>query len=74
MTLEGSTFCFTGKMKWTRKKLEQFVWSHGGSVSHKVTRSTDYLVEGTHDCASKKVSDARRLGVKVITAAEFFAA
>lgn len=74
MIFDGNTFCFTGKMKWTRKKLEQFVWSRGGSVSHKVTKSTDYLVEGSHDHASKKVSDARRLGVKVITAAEFFAA
>lgn len=74
MTLEGSTFCFTGKMKWTRKKLEQFVWAHGGSVSHKVTGSTDYLVTNSLDHESKKVADARRIGVKVITAAEFFAA
>lgn len=74
MTFEGSTFCFTGKMKWSRKKIEQFVWSHGGNVSHKVTGSTDYLVTKSLDHESKKVADARRLGVKVITAAEFFAA
>ena len=74
MRCAGKTFCFTGKMKWTRAKVESHVRSMGGKVSHKVTKSTDYLVTESRTHRSAKVADARRLGVKVVTAAEFFAA
>lgn len=74
MTFEGKTFCFTGAMKWTRRKIEGFTRSRGGYVSHKVTRSTDYLVTASPSHRSAKVAAARHLGVKIVTAAEFFAA
>ena len=69
--ISGKSLCFTGSMKQSRKEIERMARSHGASVSHKVTKSTDYLVSAGGD--SSKLSQAWELGVEVISFEQFMA-
>jgi DNA ligase (NAD+) len=55
--------------KYTRDEIETLVTQHGGRATSSVSKSTDYLVAG--EKAGSKLDKANKLGVEVLTEAEF---
>ncbi len=68
--LHGQSFVFTGTLeKMTRPEAQALVRKFGGEVSSSVSKKTDYVVVGNE--AGSKVKEAKKLGVKILTEAEF---
>ena len=68
--LAGLRFVVTGRMQsFSRSDIEGRIKALGGAVAGSVTGKTDYLVAG--EDAGSKLTDAERLGVKVIGEEEF---
>jgi DNA ligase (NAD+) len=68
--LADTTFVVTGTLKnYSREKIEEKIRLLGGRVSSSVSRNTDYLLLG--ESPGSKLEDARKLGVKIISEAEF---
>ncbi len=68
-TLEGLTFVLTGTLPTMgRSEASALIKSHGGKVSGSVSKKTSYVVAG--EAAGSKLTDAERLGVKIIDEAE----
>jgi len=69
-SLAGKAFVVTGTLeKYSRKEIEQLIVQHGGRVASSVSKSTDYLVAG--DKAGSKLDKATKLGVSVLSEADF---
>jgi DNA ligase (NAD+) len=60
-SLEGLTFVITGTHQMSRKEITSLIEKHGGRVTGRVSRTTDYLVAG--DSPGSKLDKARELGV-----------
>jgi DNA ligase (NAD+) len=70
--LAGQTFVFTGELEtMTREEAEEKVKAMGGKASGSVSAKTAYVVAGAK--AGSKLRKAQKLGVKVLTEAEFHA-
>ncbi|MBN3033776.1 MAG: NAD-dependent DNA ligase LigA [Candidatus Saganbacteria bacterium] len=68
--LKGKTFVFTGGLEhYTRPAAEELVRQLGGSSSGSVSKKTSYVVAGTDP--GSKYDKAKKLGVEVLTEAEF---
>jgi DNA ligase (NAD+) len=68
--LSGKTLVVTGTLgKYTREEIESLIERHGGRAASSVSKSTDYLVAG--EKAGSKLAKANKLGVAVISEAEF---
>jgi DNA ligase (NAD+) len=68
--LAGAQIVFTGTLgRWTRSEAEALATSAGAATSDSVSKKTTYLVAG--ESPGSKLDKARRLGVKVLTEAEF---
>lgn len=68
--LTGKTVVLTGTLTTiSRDEAKDMIRQVGGSVSGSVSKKTDYVVMG--EKAGSKADDARTLGVKIITEAEF---
>lgn len=68
--LQGKVFVFTGTLPGlTRAHAAKQVQAAGGVVRDSVSGKTDYVVAG--EGAGAKLADARRLGVTVLSPAEF---
>lgn len=68
--LAGAQIVFTGTLaRWTRSQAEALARSAGGVAGDSVTKKTTYLVAG--ESPGSKLEKARKLGVKVLTEAEF---
>ena len=68
--LEGKSFVFTGGLEaLTRDDAKRRVEERGGRVVSTVSKKTDYVVAGEQ--AGSKLEDARRLGVRTLSEAEF---
>ena len=68
--LAGKTLVVTGTLqKYKRDEIEELIARHGGRASSSVSKSTDYLVAG--EKAGSKLDQAKKLGVKVLSEAEF---
>jgi len=64
-TLAGKTLVLTGTLPtMTRDQAKDLILSHGGKVAGSVSKKTDYVVAGSE--AGSKLSEAERLGVKVL--------
>ncbi len=69
-SLEGIVFVFTGTLENTnRSAAQKLVESLGGRASSSVSKNTNYVVAGPE--AGSKLDKAKKLGIKVITEAEF---
>jgi DNA ligase (NAD+) len=70
LPLAGKTFVVTGTLeKFGRDEIEELIAQLGGHASSSISKKTDYLVAG--EKAGSKLEKAQKLGVKVITEAEF---
>lgn len=67
--LRGKTVVFTGTMSMKRADAKDVVEQMGGKVSGSVSRKTDYVVAG--EDAGSKLEKAEKLGIRVLTEAEF---
>lgn len=66
----GLSFVFTGKLEYfNRDSARVLVESLGGASANSISKKTDYLVAGPG--AGSKIEKANRLGVKILTEAEF---
>ncbi|MFA6316887.1 MAG: NAD-dependent DNA ligase LigA [Elusimicrobiota bacterium] len=72
MPLSNKTFVFTGELSgMTRSEAEAKVKELGGKASGSVSAKTSYVVAG--EAAGSKLEKARKLGVPVLTQADFLA-
>jgi DNA ligase (NAD+) len=68
--LSGKTLVVTGTLeKYSREEIERLIEQHGGRASSSVSKSTDYLIAG--EKAGSKLDKARKLGVPILSEAEF---
>lgn len=68
--LTGKTLVVTGTLEhYERKEIETLIKRLGGKATGSVSKKTDYLVAG--EKAGSKLEKARKLGVEVLTEAEF---
>jgi len=63
--LAGMTFVVTGTLAgFSREGVKEFIESHGGKVTDRVSRNTSYLMLG--EAPGSKLEKAKALGVKII--------
>jgi DNA ligase (NAD+) len=68
--LSGKTIVVTGTLeKYKREEIEALIEQYGGRATSSVSKSTDLLVAG--EKAGSKLEKANKLGVRVISEAEF---
>lgn len=68
--LQGKSFVFTGTLeKLSRSEAQELVRKMGGVVASSVSKNTDFVVLG--ESAGSKAKQAKDLGVKVLSEAEF---
>lgn len=68
--LAGKSVVVTGTLeRYTRAEIEQLIQEQGGRPASSVSKSTDMLVAG--DKAGTKLAKAQKLGITVLTEAEF---
>ncbi|MFN7560691.1 MAG: NAD-dependent DNA ligase LigA [Prosthecobacter sp.] len=67
--LAGTTWVITGTLSQERETIADTIRSHGGKVSGSVSGKTTYLLAGAD--AGSKLDKAAKLGVKVVSEAEF---
>jgi DNA ligase (NAD+) len=68
-TLAGEIWVITGTLSGPRETAAAMIRAHGGKVASGVTKNTNFLLAG--DKAGSKLDKAAKLGVKVLTEAEF---
>ena len=69
-TLSGKTIVVTGTLEnFTRKQIEETIKANGGKVSSSVSKKTSFVLAGAE--AGSKLDKAQKLGVEVITEAQF---
>ena len=69
-SLAGGTFVFTGGLAdYSRDQAKELVEQHGGQVTSSVSKKTSYVVAGIDP--GSKLEQALKLGVKILTEAEF---
>jgi len=69
-TFSGKTFVVTGKLlNATRDDIHDRIRALGGKPTTSISKNTDYLVAG--EKAGSKLAKAEKLGVRVISEAEF---
>lgn len=68
--LSGKTIVVTGSLQhFTRDSIKDAITQHGGKPTDSVSKKTDFLLAG--EKAGSKLEKAEKLGVKVLTEAEF---
>ena len=72
-SLDGKIFCVTGSVyNWkNRDELKTYIETLGGKVTSSVSKNTHYLINNDVNSTSSKNVSAKRLGIPIITEAEF---
>ncbi len=65
----GTTWVITGTLSQPRDEIAELIIARGGKVSGSVSKKTNYLLAG--DEAGSKLEKAKKLGVRVLSEAEF---
>ncbi len=65
----GMTFVITGTLSRPRESIADQIRLAGGKVSGSVSKKTSYLIAG--DSAGSKLTEAQKLGIKILTEEEF---
>ena len=68
-SLDGKTFCITGTLSMSRDKFQSIIKANGGIPVNSVSGKTDYLIVGVN--GGSKLTKAEKLGIKMITEAQF---
>ena len=68
--ITGKVFVLTGKLSITRAKMSEIIKRHGGIVSTKVSRQTDFLLVGENP--GSKWGKGQVLSVPCLNETEFF--
>jgi DNA ligase (NAD+) len=73
-SLEGKTFCVTGKLKSVKNREEfgKIIEQHGGRLTSSVSRNTNYLINNDKTSQSNKNLSALKLNIPILTEEEFF--
>lgn len=66
-TLNGKSFCLTGKMSKPRPEIEKIIEAAGGIAESGVKAGLTYLVQSDPTSTSSKSEKALKLGVKIIS-------
>ena len=68
-TLDGITFCITGKLQTykNRTELKNEIEKFGGKVTDSVSSKTTYLINNDINSTSSKNKTAKQLGIPIIT-------
>ena len=69
LPLEGKRFVLTGTLSLPRDKAKDLILEAGGKVSASVSKKTHYVVAG--EDAGEKFEEAKKLGVEILTEAQF---
>lgn len=71
--ISGKTFVVTGSLETfaNRKEIQKLIEDLGGKVTGSVTGKTDYLINNDNMSGSSKNKTAQKLGIPIITEAEF---
>jgi DNA ligase (NAD+) len=67
--LTGMTFVITGTLSRPRESIADQIRLAGGKVSGSVSKKTSYLIAG--ESAGSKLTEAQKLGVKILSEEEF---
>jgi DNA ligase (NAD+) len=78
--LKGKSFVFTGKIektdedgkRYTRDMMQDLVIERGGKAPSSVRKGVTHLVQADPSSVSNKTKKAEKLGVKIISEADFF--
>jgi DNA ligase (NAD+) len=78
--LTGKSFCFTGAIekidedgeRYTRQRMWDVVLKNGGKVSEDIRAGVSHLVQADPSKESSKTKKAQKIGVKIISEAEFW--
>ncbi len=78
----GMTFCFTGKIektdaagkRYTRERMQQLASENGGSTMDDVKTGCTHLVQADPNSVSSKTQKAVKMGIKIMSEADFFKA
>ena len=72
-TLDGKTFCITGKVHIfrNRSELQKDIESKGGRVVSSMSSKVDYLINNDNASTSAKSVQAKKLNIQVITEEEY---
>lgn len=69
MSLKGKSIVFTGTLSQTRSEATSLAEKAGATVKGTITSSTSYVIAGAD--AGKKLADAKKKGVIILTEEEF---
>lgn len=71
-SLEGLTFCITGKLSQARANIVTIIEAAGGKVTSSVSSKTNYLLNNDLESTSSKNMKAKSLNIPIITEDEFY--
>lgn len=71
--LNGLNIVVTGTISgYSRNDMEQLIKRYGGNPQKSVTRSTSFVVVADYKPGTKKINDAKKYGIKIISEKKFF--
>jgi len=71
LKLKDFSFAITGTLNRPRKEIEDQIIFLGGQVVSTVSKNTNYLISNETESNSSKFINAKKLGIKIISEAEF---
>ena len=73
MRLAGLNIVVTGTIAgYSRVGIENYIRANGGNPQSSVTKKTDFIIKADYKPGKKKLDDAKKYGIKIITEQEFF--